>query len=151
RPYWRDEGLSGQAMSWAGPLQEIHDASPKAGGGALFGFFGISAKTRQNMGEEKVLGHVTNQLIRLFGPSAEKPISILYKDWSDDAETAVDDDTKPLTDFPDYGYVQSTGIWGKKIKFAGTETSANYGGHLEGALRSAERAAREVVELYKNQ
>lgn len=25
RPFWRDNGLSGQGMSWAGVLQEIHD------------------------------------------------------------------------------------------------------------------------------
>lgn len=151
RPFWREEGLSGQAMSWSGPLQEIHDASPDTGYGALFGFFGIPAKARQDMGEERVLELVTNQLTRLFGPSAEKPIAILYKDWSDDPETAVDEDTKPLTDFPDYGQLQSTGERGNKIIFAGTETSAESGGHLEGALQSAERAVFEVLRLYKNE
>ena len=55
RPFWREDGLSGQVTSWAGPLQEIHDASPKTGCGALFGFFGIPAKMRQELGEERVL------------------------------------------------------------------------------------------------
>jgi|SRR5690625_3268185 len=83
-PFWREDGLSGQAMSWGGPLQEIHDASPDTGYGALFGFFGLPAKIRQEQGEEKVLKLVVNQLTRLFGPSAEKPLSLLYKDWSRD-------------------------------------------------------------------
>ncbi|MFD2760201.1 flavin monoamine oxidase family protein [Lentibacillus juripiscarius] len=149
RPFWREDGLSGQVMSWSGPLQEIHDATPDTGYGALFGFFGIPAKSRQKLGEERVLKLVADQLIRLFGPSAEKPISLLYKDWSSDPETAVDDDTTPLRTFPDYGRPTSTSVWDKKVIFAGTETSSEHGGHLEGALRSAERAAFEVLDLYK--
>lgn len=150
RPFWREDGLSGQVTSWGGPLQEIHDASsPGTGYGALFGFFGISAKKRQELGEEKVLKLVVDQLTRAFGSSAEKPISLLYKDWSSDPETAVDDDSKPLNTFPNYGRPTSTGAWEKKVIFAGTETSSEYGGHLEGALRSAERAVFEILELYK--
>lgn len=146
RPFWREDGLSGQVMSWGGPLQEIHDASPAdTGYGALFGFFGISSKMRQELGEERVLKLVVNQLTRLFGPPAEEPISLLYKDWANDPETAVEDDSKPLRTFPNYGRPTSTSGWGKRIIFAGTETSSEYGGHLEGALRSAERAVFEVL------
>ncbi|MGD6968339.1 flavin monoamine oxidase family protein [Rossellomorea vietnamensis] len=147
RPFWRGDGLSGQAMSWAGPLQEIHDASPLTGYGALFGFFSLSAKQRQQLGKEKVLEMAANQLTRLFGPQAEKPISILYKDWSADPETAVEDDHQPLSSFPAYGLPVNSGTWEKKILFAGTETSPESGGHLEGALRSAERAVSEVLDL----
>ncbi|WP_280771766.1 flavin monoamine oxidase family protein [Salipaludibacillus daqingensis] len=150
RPFWREDGLSGQAVSWDGPLQEIHDASPGSGCGALFGFFGLPAKVRQELGEERVLQLVIVQLTRLFGPSAEKPITILYKDWSSDPETAVDDDSKPLTAFPNYGQPTNASEWDKKLIFAGTETSSEHGGHLEGALQSAERAVSEVMELYKS-
>ena len=147
RPFWREDGLSGQVTSWSGPLQEIHDASPDTGSGALFGFFGIPAKIRQELGEERVLKLVVEQLTRLFGPAAEKPISLLYKDWSCDFETAVENDSKPLTVFPDYGPPRITSVWEKKVIFSGTETSSEHGGHLEGALRSAERAVFEVMEL----
>ncbi|RIW31328.1 amine oxidase [Bacillus salacetis] len=145
RPFWREEGLSGQVMSWTGPLQEIHDASPENGYGALFGFFGMPAKERQALGEDKVRALAVSQLERLFGPSAAEPISLLYKDWSIDAETAVESDLQPLTSFPAYDEPVNTGIWGKKIIFAGTETSPEFGGHLEGALRSAERAVDEIL------
>ena len=38
RPFWRAQGLSGSARSYAGPMVEIHDASPADEGmGALFG------------------------------------------------------------------------------------------------------------------
>ncbi len=37
-PFWREKGLSGDALSQRGPLAEIHDASPSLGGPyALFG------------------------------------------------------------------------------------------------------------------
>lgn len=149
RPFWREDGLSGQVMSWDGPLQEIHDASPDSGSGALFGFFAIPANKRQELGEEMILKLVVDQLTRLFGPAAEKPKFLLYKDWSSDPETAVDDDSKPLTAFPNYGQPTNASDWEKKIIFAGTETSSEHGGHLEGALQSAERAVSDVMELYK--
>ncbi len=147
RPFWREIGLSGLVSSWVGPLQEIQDASPDAGAGALFGFFGMPAKTRQELGKEKVLKLVVEQLTRLFGPSAANMKALLYKDWSSDPDTAVAEDAEPLRDYPSYGPPVGLESWGKKIIFAGTETAYEQGGHLEGALRSAERAVSELVEL----
>lgn len=39
------------------------------------------------------------------------------------------------------------GIWEKKIFFAGTETNSQFGGHLEGALQSADQAVLEIINL----
>ncbi|NEU29674.1 NAD(P)-binding protein [bacterium LRH843] len=147
RPFWRELGLSGFVSSWVGPLQEIYDASPDTGSGALFGFFGIPAKMRRELGEEKISELVIDQLVRLFGPSAKNVSSILYKDWSTDFETAVEEDFNPLRDFPVYGNPQKEGVWEKRIIFAGTETNSQYGGHLEGALQSAEQAVFEIANL----
>ncbi|KMY53819.1 amine oxidase [Bacillus sp. FJAT-27231] len=147
RPFWRESGLSGFVSSWVGPLQEIHDASPEMGSGALFGFFGLPAKVRQELGEDEILKLVIDQLARLFGPEAQNVRAILYKDWAKDSETAVEDDLEPLKDFPSYGPPPKAGIRGKKIIFAGTETNSQFGGHLEGALQSAEKAAFEIMNL----
>lgn len=147
RPFWREAGLSGQSMSRTGPLSEIHDASPETGSGALFGFFGMPPKIRQELGEEKVMELVVDQLTRFYGPAANKPLGLLYKDWSNDTETAVEDDSKPLTDFPEYGLPPQSAEWGQKILFASTETTAQQGGHLEGALQSAERVVAEVLKM----
>ena len=50
-PFWRDQKLSGAAMSRLGPLAEIHDVSPVSGGPyALFGFVGLDARTRKSIG-----------------------------------------------------------------------------------------------------
>ena len=150
RPFWRESGLSGFVTSWVGPLQEIHDASPETGSGALFGFLGIPAKVRQELGEDEIVKLVINQLVRLFGPEAQNVSAILYKDWANDSETAAEEDLEPLRDFPSYGQPPKAGAWEKKIIFAGTETNPQYGGHLEGALQSAEQAVFEIIYLKNN-
>ncbi|MCG3087696.1 flavin monoamine oxidase family protein [Sporosarcina cyprini] len=147
RPFWREVGLSGNATSWVGPLQEIHDASPETGSGALFGFFGWPAIQRQELGQEELLKLVTGQLVRFFGPEAHKMKAMLYKDWSTDTKTAVKEDLDRLHDFPQYGYPPDTGIWGKNLIFAGTETDPQFGGHLEGALQAAEKAVAKLMNL----
>ncbi|MED4206928.1 flavin monoamine oxidase family protein [Neobacillus mesonae] len=147
RPFWRESGLSGFVSSWVGPLQEIHDASPETGSGALFGFFGIPAKVRQELSEDEIFKLVIDQLVRLFGFEAQNVSAIFYKDWAKDSETAVEEDLDPLRDFPSYGQPLKAGIWEKKIIFAGTETNSQFGGHLEGALQSAEQAVFKIVNL----
>ena len=44
-PFWREQGLSGEARSAIGPLGEIYDATMPGGSAALFGFFNIPAAT----------------------------------------------------------------------------------------------------------
>lgn len=147
RPFWREAGLSGFVSSWVGPMQEIHDASPETGSGALFGFLGIPAKVRQELGEDEIKKLAIDQLVRLFGPTAQNVSAILYKDWATDSETAVVEDLDPLKEYPRYGPSLNAGEWEKKIIFAGTETNSQFGGHLEGALQSAEQAVFEIMNL----
>ncbi|ASK64008.1 amine oxidase [Virgibacillus phasianinus] len=147
RPFWRELGLSGYVLSCVGPLQEIYDASPNNGSGALFGFFGIPAEAREKMGQDKVLNLVEAQLIKLYGSEAKNAKAILYKDWSSDSETAVEEDFSPFKDYQSYGQPPVEGVWEKKIIFAGTETNAQFSGHLEGALRSAEQAVYQTINL----
>lgn len=145
RPFWRESGLSGLVLSSAGPMQEIYDASPASGAGALFGFFGMPAEVRQQMGQDQVKKLVADQLVKLFGSEAEKPLAILYKDWANDAETAVEEDSSPFKNYSSYGQPPAAGNWEKKVIFAGTETNAQYSGHLEGALQAAEQAVAKLI------
>lgn len=144
RPFWRESGLSGLVISSVGPLEEIYDASPPDGPGALFGFFGIPAEVREQMGEDKVVKLVEDQLVKLFGSEDENAQAILYKDWAIDSLTAVEEDSSPFKNYKSYGEPPAAGIWEKKVVFAGTETNSQYSGHLEGALRSAEQAVSRI-------
>ena len=140
RPFWREAGLSGDAMSRYGPMVEIHDASPSGGTSyALFGFIGVPPKVRGD--EEAMRQQILAQLGRLFGPEASKPVRLLLKDWAYDPFTATQRDWPALQAHPQYGLPDaSLSLWDNCLIFAGTEVASQYGGYLEGALEAAEMA-----------
>ena len=80
RPFWREQGLSGEGRSAAGPLTEIHDASMPGGNAALFGFFGVPASVRAKVSDEQLRMHCRAQLERMFGESAAHPVTERLKD-----------------------------------------------------------------------
>jgi len=146
--FWLKDGLSGDGMSQRGPLVEIHDASPKAGGPfALFGFVGVPAAQRLNHGKE-IQSAAVAQLARMFGEKAKKPVSTHFKDWAFDSLTATELDLdgpgmhasagQDLITIPEYG-----------VFWAGTETAVDLNhsnGYLEGAVEAGERAATLLHE-----
>lgn len=143
RAFWREQGLSGDAMSRRGPLAEIHDASPSDGGPfALFGFVGVSAEARS---KADFLDSVRAQLIRLFG-EAGAPQALHLQDWAREARTATQLDRQPLHGHPDYGMPTALReVWDSSLIFASSEVAADFGGYLEGALVAAESAARRLI------
>ncbi len=139
-PFWRDIGLSGDAMSRLGPMVEIHDASPDdCSFGALFGFIGVPPAAR--LDEAALQIQVLAQLGRMFGLEAAAPSALHIKDWATDPWTATPADTGAPTSHPDYGppTVLQTFMDGRVI-VSGTETAHGFGGFLEGALEAAEDA-----------
>lgn len=148
-PFWREDGLSGDAISRMGPMVEIHDASPAQGGPyALFGFIGVPPQARAN--KQQLREQLQAQLIRLFGPKAAKPKQLYIKDWAFDRYTATDADHAPLYTHPTYGLPRTmTHLWDGTLYFAGTEVAPAFGGYIEGALEAAENvlSTLNVVEL----
>ena len=137
-PFWREDGLSGDASSRFGPMVEMHDASPETGGPfAIFGFIGVPPEGRKN--ENALRTALKQQLGRLFGPKAAHPKELLVKDWAFDPYTSTADDLKPLYAHPTYHPLSP--IWDGKILFSGTEVAPQFGGYLEGALEAADNTA----------
>ena len=140
KPFWQSEPHKGEAFSQIGPLMEIHDASQyHSNQYALFGFVGYSFAQRQKLGIEGLKNAVEQQLIELFGASAQACKRITVFDWTNEPFTAVDSDQQPLNYHPRYG-IDNIQFWDGKGMLAGTETAREHGGYLEGALESAERA-----------
>lgn len=146
-PFWRDAGLSGDAMSRRGPLVEIHDASPNnADLGALFGFVGVPANARARHGDA-VIDTALNQLARLFGAAARSPRMVHLEDWATQPQTAVTADQQPLIAHPTYGLPSALHeLWGGTLHFGSTETAHEFGGFLEGALARAEIVAHTLIK-----
>lgn len=145
RPFWREAGLSGTAQSMVGPLAEIHDATSESGQAALFGFVGIPAGQRQNLGQAALIEASIAQLAELFGPAAATPQATLLKDWANDPLTATKDD-QFAGGHPTPGHKQwVTGAWQDTIVLAGSETSPSEPGYLAGAIKAGQIAASEII------
>lgn len=147
RPFWRDAGLSGDAMSRIGPMAEIHDASPAIGGPyALFGFIGVPPERRRN--EQILQQGIKAQMVRMFGPQASEPEALYIKDWALDSCTSTMLDLEPVYAHPQYGMAAAlNNLWDGRILFGGTETAPQFGGYLEGALEAAEIASGHIQAL----
>lgn len=143
-PFWREDGLSGDATSQRGPLAEIHDASADSGG-ALFGFPGVPAALRAGRRDEVISASVA-QLTRLFGPRAASPVELFYTDWAEESLTAVAADRDPLAHHPAYGRAPALAPrQDSRLVFAASELAPEMGGYLEGALAAAEEVAGWVL------
>lgn len=138
RPFWREQGLSGEARSMRGPLGEIHDASIPGGRAALFGFFGMPLSLRQTLSEELLRQHCRAQLERLFGQPAAAPVAELIKDWAQEPFTATRADQHSaaqhaMAPMP----APESGPWAGCLTGIGSEWSAQFPGYLAGAIEAA--------------
>ena len=149
RPFWREAGLCGTAISRRGPLAEIHDASPDSGSSfCLFGFAGLDAASRARMGRTEFIRQATSQLVTLFGDAASQPTAVYFQDWSTETFTASAADRQPQTRHPQYGLnLQLGSVWDNKLEFISTETSFGNGGLIEGALESGLRFSKRITGL----
>ncbi|WP_298840963.1 FAD-dependent oxidoreductase [uncultured Roseobacter sp.] len=141
RPWWREAGLSGDAISQTGPLAEIHDASPHDEQAfALFGFVGTPPAIRATH-RDKVISDAVSQLATLFGPQLASPQAVLMEDWAANPMIATPADHNGPDHHPAYGTPAALrGLWDGNLIFASSEMGNHFGGFLEGALEAAEQA-----------
>jgi monoamine oxidase len=146
KPFWRDQGLSGQALDTAGPVSATFDDSPPQGSpGVLFGFVGgDNARTYNAMSAASRRAAVLNQYADFFGSQALDATAFFETNWSSEMWTRG----CPVG-IPTLGTLLSYGPLIRRpvgqIHWAGTETSTYWNGYMDGAVRSGERAAAEVV------
>jgi monoamine oxidase len=138
RPFWREDGLSGEARSAPGPLGEIHDASMPGASAALFGFLSVPAHLRRTIGSDALKAQCRAQLTRLFGPQAAAPRMEAFKEWAQETYTAVPDDliaaghhaVAPASK-------ASYGPWHQRVTGIASEWSTSFPGYLAGAIEAA--------------
>lgn len=146
-PFWREQGLSGQARSAVGPMVEIHDASASGGPAALFGFLGIPALHRSQMSQADLLAHCRAQLERLFGPEAGKPRHDFLKDWAQEPDTATAADANATGHHsaapPPHA---AEGPWVKRIRGVASEWSPQFPGYIAGAIEAATLGVQALLK-----
>jgi monoamine oxidase len=146
-PFWRRDGLNGMALKINGTVKEMFDNSPPDGSpGILMGFRGGPSWRRwatRSSAERR--DAVLADFAQAFGPRALTPIDYFEQDWTAEAwsrggPTSVMG-TGTMTDFAP-ALARPFG----RVHWAGTETSTYWNGYMDGAVRSGERAAVEVLD-----
>jgi monoamine oxidase len=145
-PFWRDQGLTGQAVSLTGPVKVTFDNSPPDGKpGVLVGF--IEGQDARRYGQVSAAAReaaVLDNFATYFGDRARNPRAFIEMNWSAEPWTrGCYVGFTPPGVLLDYGPAIRAPIG--RIHWAGSETSDYWNGYMDGAVRSGERAAREVL------
>jgi monoamine oxidase len=145
-PFWRADGLSGQATGDGAGSRVVFDNSPQDGSpGILLAF--LEGDEARRLGRESLEVRrraVVDSLTRYFGPRAGRPERYLERDWQQEKWSGGC-----------YGTLFGPNVWTRyghalrepvgPIHWAGTETASQWTGYMDGAVRSGERAAAEVL------
>lgn len=148
QPFWRDMGLSGQAVLFGDdPVGVVFDNSPPdAAVGVLVAFvYGDRFRRWSASGDAQRKASVLSTFEKLFGQAAGNSVHYVEKNWPAD----------PFA-FGGYAAVPSPGTWFEyaalgwrrpigAIYWAGSDTASTWNGYFEGAILSGERAAKEVA------
>jgi monoamine oxidase len=146
RPFWRDAGLTGTAVSTDGFVNATFDDTPPGGSpGVVFGFVGGDKSRQFNaMGPGDRKAAVVAQFTQFFGPGAGSPIDYLESNWAGERwSRGCPVGVAGPGVYTGYGPALREPVG--KIHWAGTETSTYWNGYMDGAVRSGERAAAEVL------
>lgn len=147
RPFWREAGLNGLSATNEGYVTVTFDNSPKdASKGIMMGFvLGNQAKAFNQLAPEERKASALDTFARFYGEKARKPLKYLDHSWAEEEFTRGC-----------YAGLMPTGAWtslGKvlrepvgNIHWAGTETADIWNGYIEGAIRSGERVAQEILK-----
>jgi monoamine oxidase len=145
-PFWRAEGLSGQAATDVGPARVVFDNSPPDGTpGVLLGFLEgrlareWGARPAAERRDAILAGHA-----RLFGERAARPERFIERVWAEEEWTRGC-----------YGCLMVPGGWTEygralrtpvgRLHWAGAETAMVWNGYMDGAVQSGERACTEAL------
>ncbi len=146
RPFWRSQGLAGQVTSDTGPIKITFDNSPPGGSpGVLLGFVeGHDARVFSTLSASQRRARALACFVRYFGKQAAHPSGYIEMNWSAERWTRG-----CYVGYLAPGVMTEYGPWirapFRRIHWAGAETSDYWNGYMDGAVRSGERAAREVL------
>jgi monoamine oxidase len=145
-PFWRADGLNGFAWGPGQPVRFALDNSPPdARAGVLVGFITGEAARRLGRVDARARRQAVLDSLRFYhGERAGRPQAYHEVDWS----------AEPWTRGC-FGAHFPPGVWTQygpalrepigRLHWAGTETSPVWNGYMDGAVRSGERAAAEVL------
>jgi monoamine oxidase len=145
-PFWREDGLSGESIDPGHLLSLTMDTSPHDGSrGVITAFaYGPDARTFARLDSTARRKLALSGFAERFGPQAAEPYDYVEQDWV-------------AEELSRGGYMSHFGCgvlttYGRaltepcgRVHWAGSETATTSHGAIDGAIRSGERAAVEVL------
>jgi monoamine oxidase len=151
RPWWRDRGFIGQAVTDLPVAPFIRDASEPGGGpGVLVSFTNLCRRPPAWVLDdacrrrEQFLATVS----AVFGNCAPEPQAYLEGNWFGRRWAAGCGQMLPCGVLSSLGDQLRAPV--DRVLWAGTEVAASYAGYIEGAVRAGERAAADAAALVAN-
>ncbi len=146
-PFWRDDGFSGQSAEPGSAAEVTLDASPMSGTpGVIASFtFGPVAQRVDALPAAERRRAVLNALSARFGPEAASPVEFIETAWwTEEWSRGCSMAHLPPGILTRYGPLLREPVG--RVHWAGTETSTVSHGAIDGAVRSGQRAAAEILE-----
>jgi monoamine oxidase len=146
-PFWRADGLTGETVSPASPVPITIDQSPLGGSPGVLTTFGVAPKVLDllEMSASERRDAWLKEVSKRLGPKALSPSAYLETDWSAEPWSLGG----MIGHLPP-GVLTSYGPAIRQpfghVHWAGTERATTMHGLMEGAVRSGERAADEVLD-----
>jgi monoamine oxidase len=145
-PFWRHDGLSGLAVGDHGPVEVVYDNSPEGGSpGVLVGF--VEGQQARDWGRRRPAERraaILACLVAFFGEPAGRPRELLERAWADEEYSGgCFAGYFPPGVWTSYGQALREPVG--RLHWAGTETATVWNSYMDGAVRSGERAAAEVL------
>jgi monoamine oxidase len=145
-PFWRADGLSGQSAAPGSPATLTIDACTDTAVPGIICVIteGPAARRLAKLDEAERKAVVIGELVDRFGSKASAPLEYHEQNWATEPYSGggmiSHAPTGVLTQF---GYTLREPCG--RVHWAGTESSAIMCGWIDGAIRSGERAAAEVM------
>lgn len=142
-PFWREDQTSGTIFSNVGPITEFYDHSDDSD--QYFALKGFMNGAYNSATQEERKAAIMNQLNRLLGPKALKYESYHETVWAHEQYTyqGYDQDILPHQNNGNPVFRQS--IWNDRFIIAGSETSHQFPGYMDGAVISAKKAYQNLI------
>jgi monoamine oxidase len=145
-PFWRNDGVSGASVCLEDDFEVTLDTSPPSGEAGVLALYGAANKARRmaTLSRDERRTIAVDILRRRFGPKASSPVEVAELNWAEEEWSRgcsmAHFGPGVLTQ---YGYVIRQPVG--RIHWAGTETAGKSHGAIDGAVRSGERAAAELL------
>jgi len=141
-PFWRTSGYSGMVFSHTDIVTEMHDHTNFEKN--KFGFTGFLHPSTAAYPKEVRKEAVLIQLKKLLGLEATKPVSYNDKVWTD--EFVLGENQLVNMPHQNNGHpIFRESYLNDRVFFAGTETAAQFGGYMEGAVLLAKGVFDRIV------